>query len=117
MNRYIVLYKAPLSVAARFAQASQEEAMVGLKMWIDWAQKIGPALLDPGKPLGNATLVTKGQVTKIESRIIGMSILQAASLQAAIEMVRDHHHLSWADECEIEVLEEMPIPELADPNH
>jgi hypothetical protein len=27
-------------------------------------------------------------------------------------MVKDHHHLHWAEGCEIVVLEEMPIPEL-----
>ena len=113
MNRYIVLYKAPISVAKRFAQATHEEAMVGLKMWIDWFQKLGPALLDPGKPLTNATRVTKESISKIESPIIGMSILQAVSLDAALAMVRDHHHLNWAEGTEIEVLEEMAIPEMA----
>jgi len=113
MNRYIVLYKAPISVAKRFAQATYEEAMVGLKLWIDWSQKLGPALLDPGKPLTNSTKVTKGSISKIESSIIGMSILQASSLDAALEMVKNHHHLNWAEGTEIEVLEEMAIPEMA----
>src|SRR5690349_7429453 len=113
MNRYIVLYYAPLSVAARFAQATPEEAMTGLKLWIDWAEKLGPAVLDPGKPLGNAITVTKAGSTKTDSKIIGMSIVQANSMDAAQEMVKDHHHLHWADQCEIVVLEEMAIPELA----
>ncbi len=113
INRYIVLYKAPISVAKRFAQATEAEAMAGLKMWIDWAKKLGSVLLDPGKPLGNATRVTKDSITRIDSQVIGMSLLQAISLDAAIDMVRNHHYLSWANDCEIEVLEEMPIPELA----
>jgi len=113
MNRYIVLYKAPISVARRFAQATHEEAMAGLKLWIDWSQKLGPALLDPGKPLANATKVTRGSISKTESSIIGMSILQAASLDAALAMVKDHHHLNWAEGTEIELLEEMAIPEMA----
>jgi hypothetical protein len=112
MRRYIVLYYAPLSVAARFAQAKPEEAMKGLKLWIDWAEKLGTALVDPGKPLGNAITVTKGGSTKTDSKIIGTSILQANSMDEAREMVKDHHHLHWADECEIVVLEEMPIPEM-----
>jgi hypothetical protein len=32
-------------------------------------------------------------------------------------MVEGHHHLSWAEGCEIEVLEEMPIPELSAATH
>jgi hypothetical protein len=113
MQRYIVLYYAPLSVAARFAQATPEEAMNGMKLWIDWAEKVGPALVDPGKPLGNAITVTKAGSTKTASKIIGMSILQANSMDEAHAMVQDHHHLHWADECEIVLLEEMPIPEMA----
>ncbi len=41
-----------------------------------------------------------------------MSILQANSMDEVREMVQDHHHLHWADDYEIVVLEELPIPEL-----
>lgn len=116
MKRYVVLYKAPLSVATRFAQATPEEAQQGLKLWVQWAQKLGSALLDPGKPLGNAIRVTRASAVKTDSRVIGMSLVQAASIEGALEMVRDHHHLHWAEDCEIELLEEMPIPELAQPS-
>jgi hypothetical protein len=112
MGRFIVLYQAPLGVAERFAQATPEEASVGMQLWVDWAQKIGPALLDPGRPLGNARRVTKTGAASAESHIIGMSILQADSMNEALEMVKDHHHLHWAEDCEMVVLEEMPIPEM-----
>jgi hypothetical protein len=85
---------------------------VGMQLWINWAQKIGPGLLDPGKPLGNATRVTAGGNEGTDSNIIGMSILQAESMDEALMMVRDHHHLHWAEGCEIVVLEEIPIPEM-----
>jgi hypothetical protein len=45
-----------------------------------------------------------------------MSILQAESMDEALEMVKDHHHLHWAEDCEIVVLEEMPIPEMENLN-
>lgn len=111
MRRYIVLYQAPLSVAERFAQATPEEAMKGAQFWMDWAQKIGSGLVDPGRPLGNAVTLTKAGREAHNSRIIGMSILQATSMEEALEMVDGHHHLHWAEGCEITVLEEMPIPE------
>jgi len=117
MTRYIVLYMAPKSVAERFAQATPEEAQQGLKLWGEWAQKLGAALVDPGKPLGNAMKVTPQGITKTDSNIIGMSILQAGSMDEALEMVKDHHHLHWAEDCEILVLEEMGIPELEVPGH
>ena len=73
---------------------------------------MGPALVDPGKPLGNAVKVTKTGMTKTDSKIIGMSILQANTMDEALEMVKGHHHLHWAEGCEIVVLEEVPIPEM-----
>lgn len=112
MHRFIVLYRAPVDVAQRFAEATPEEAQQGLQLWVDWAAKLGPALLDAGKPLGNAVTVQPAGVTRPETDIIGMSILQADSMDQALEMVKDHHHLSWAESCAITVLEEMPIPEL-----
>jgi hypothetical protein len=116
MGRYIVLYEAPLGVAERFAQATPEEAMAGMQLWVDWAQRIGPGLVDPGKPLGNAVRVTTRNAASTESNIIGMSILQAESMDEALEMVKDHHHLGWAEDCEIVILEEMPIAEMETSN-
>lgn len=112
MRRYIVLYLAPQSVAHRFAQATPDEAQQGLQHWIDWQQKLGPRLLDPGRPLGNAQRVSTSGVSPSASQVIGMSILQEKSMEDALELVKGHHHLKWAEECSIEVLEEMPIPEL-----
>ena len=112
MRRYIVLYLAPKTVAERFAQATPEEAQQGLQLWVDWQKKIGTGLVDPGRPLANAMKVTPKGVTKDNTNVIGMSILQANTMDDALEMVKDHHHLHWAADCEIEILEEAPIPEL-----
>jgi hypothetical protein len=116
MGRYIVLYYAPLGVAERFARATPDEAIKGMQLWVDWAQKLGTGLVDPGKPLGAAMRVTPRGATKTDSDIIGMSILQAGSMDEALEMVKDHHHLHWAENCEMVVLEELPIPEMVGPS-
>src|ERR1700730_18305002 len=101
MGRYIVLYYAPLGVAERFAQVTLEEAMNGMQLWVDWAQKLGTRLVDPGKPLGNVVKVTPQGSATPDSDIIGMSIFQAESMDEALAMVKDHHHLHWAEHCEI----------------
>ncbi len=112
MTRYVVLYRAPQDVAQRFATASPEEAQEGLQKWVAWAERLGPALLDPGKPLGHPLAVTTAGVTETDSDIIGMSILEAGSREEAVSMVAGHHHLEWSDGCQILLLEEMAIPEL-----
>jgi hypothetical protein len=113
MTRYIVLYRAPIEVAERFARATAEEAQQGLHQWIDWAAKLGPALIDPGQPLANAHDVTSAGVIASDTDVIGTSIIVADSMEEALSFVKDHHHLHWADACSITVLEEMAIPELA----
>jgi hypothetical protein len=112
MTRYIVLYCAPIAVTARFAEATPEQAQEGMKMWVAWSEKIGSALVDPGKPLHNAMKVTSTGTVKSDSTVTGVSILQANTMDEALHMVKDHHFLYWSDDCEIVVLEEMPIPEM-----
>jgi hypothetical protein len=34
-------------------------------------------------------------------------------MDSALEMVKNHHHLGWAEGCTITVLEETAIPELS----
>lgn len=117
MKKYVVLYCAPLAVAERFAQATPEEAMQGMGLWTAWAERIGDGLIDPGGPLANPMSVTPAGIAKSDSSVIGMSLLQAATMEAALDMVADHHHLQWADDCEIIVLEEVAIPELSTEGH
>jgi hypothetical protein len=111
MGRYIVIYRAPLGVVERLAQATRQEASEGVQLWVDRAQRIGPGLLDPGKPLGNAVEVTLSGRAPTDTDVIRMSILQADSMDGALAMVEGHHHLQRTEECEILVLEELSIPE------
>ncbi|MBI1280476.1 MAG: hypothetical protein GC179_20305 [Anaerolineaceae bacterium] len=112
MRKYIVLYRAPITAVERFAQVSPEEAQQGMQLWFDWKEKLGSSLVDLGMQLGNAVNVAQSGVRKVDSDIVGMSILQANSIDEALELVKNHHHLRWAKGAEITLLEEMPIPEL-----
>lgn len=114
-NRYVVLYKASTSVRERFAQATPEQAQQGVQLWIDGQARLGDALVDPGRPIGRAMHVTTVGASDTDSAVVGMSILQANDMAHALTMVEGHHHLAWAEGCEIELLEEMPIPELSAP--
>lgn len=116
MTRYVVLYHAPLAVAQRFAQATPAEAQLGLQRWIDWTTRLGAALLDPGQPFGQSRCVTASGVESGDTDVVGMSILEAPSIDAALDMVRDHHHLDEGDGCSITLLEEMAVPELSKPD-
>jgi hypothetical protein len=112
MARFIVLYRAPQEVAERFATATPEQARAGVQLWTDRFTRLGPALVDPGRPLGNAKTVTRDGAAAGPTEVIGMTILQADTMEDVLALVQDHHHLDWSDACSITVLEEMPIPEV-----
>lgn len=113
MGRYIVVYHAPLSARERLAQATPEQAMAGVQQWVAWAQKLGASLLDPGRPFGQTVELTPAGSAPAHSDMVGMSVIEAPDMAAALALVGDHHHLYWAEGCSITVHEEIGIPELA----
>jgi len=111
MKKFIVTYNAPVDATWKTQESTPEEMEAGMKAWMDWAQKSGKALVDFGTPLANGvTLGPGGSSGSSESKIIGYSIIQADSMEAARELLQDHPHLDWNAACEIEVHESMPVP-------
>jgi hypothetical protein len=110
MKNFIVIYHAPISATEQMAQASPEEMQKGMEPWMAWAQKCGDGLVDMGAPLANGQAVTESGTHPSHKDVVGYSVLQAESMDAAVEMLKDHPHLGWAEGCEIEVHETMPLP-------
>ena len=73
-----------------------EEAQQAMAAFMAWASSAGAALLDPGAPLGPARTVSSGSVTDgaADGPLTGYSILQAADLDSAMDLVKDHPFVS-----------------------
>lgn len=110
MKKFIVLYHASEDAAKKMASATPEEMKAGMGPWMAWAKKCGTALVDFGTPLGNGRKVTKTGTVPSNKEVIGYSILQANSMDEAVEMLKGHPHLDWVEGCEIEVHESLPTP-------
>lgn len=110
MTKYFVIYHAPASVMEKTKDKSPAEMQADMKPWMDWAAKIGDGLVDFGSPLGNGQKVTKDGSETSDKEVAGYSIIQADSIDAATAMLKDHPHLAWAEGCDIEVHEMMPMP-------
>ena len=110
MKKFIVLYHSPAGAWKEMKNATPEEMKKGMESWMVWAEKCGKALVDMGTPLGNGERVTKGGSKPSTKGVIGYSILQAESLAKAKALLKDHPHLDWAKECEIEIHESLPTP-------
>lgn len=110
MKKFIVLYYAPMSAMKQMHNATPEEMQKGMEPWMAWAKKCGSGLVDMGTPLGNGQKISKSGSMPSHKDVVGYSILQAENMQAAVEMLKGHPHLEWADGCEIEVYESLPLP-------
>ena len=110
MKKYIVLYHAPQGAVEKMASATPEDAQKGMEPWMEWAKRCGDKLLDMGTPLGKARKVTRQGAVSSSSIVVGYCILQAETMDEAVEMLKNHPHLEWMDSCEVEVHEAMPLP-------
>lgn len=68
---------------------ARQQAMAAFGQWV---ASVGAALVDPGAPLGATKTVSGGGVVDgpADGRIGGYSILDAADVDAAVELVRSH---------------------------
>ena len=112
MKKFMVLYYAPQEAQKQMADASPEDMKKGMEPWMKWQEKLGSALLDMGSPLGNAHEVTKEGLSDSDSQVAGFSVIQADSIEATEDMLKDHPHLGWMEEARIEVFEYFPLPGL-----
>ena len=91
-------------------QANPDDMKGEMEKWMAWAKRCGKALVDFGTPLGNGEKITKSGSTESKSNVVGYSILQAESMEAARGLLKGHPHLDMPGGCEIEVHESMEMP-------
>lgn len=87
MARYLVTYH------GGGAPPSDPETMAKIReAFMQWAQKTGSALADPGAPVASTTLVTTSGVLSGRSSepFNGWSVVEPPDADAAAELVKDH---------------------------
>lgn len=84
MAQYVFLYYGePQFDSPETAQAHQQE-------FFAWVRGLGEAVINPGMPLGQPTVVSAAGVSSGDpaSRLTGLSIIEADSLEAATAMAQ-----------------------------
>ncbi len=113
MKKFIVTFHAPASAMEQMGQmstASAEEQKKAVAPWMEWAERCGSALVDPGSPLMGGQTLSKSGSSPSDKGVVGYSILQAEDMEAAKAMLESHPHLEWMAGCEIDVHETMHGP-------
>lgn len=109
MSKFLVLYQGSVSASDQMAQATPEQVQAGMEAWMAWAGRVGSALVDLGSPLGPEERIPAGAPGD-GGFTAGYSVLEAGSMQAALELLRDHPHLHTPGDSSIRVLEFLPVP-------
>lgn len=111
MKKYIVIYHATYESMKQTATTNPEDATKSMEAWMEWAKNCGDNLVDMGTPLSRGARLNSDGSTEASGRnVVGYSILQAESMEAARCLLARHPHLSWDEGCEIEVHESMALP-------
>ena len=109
MGKYVFVYHAPMTPAeATPATPEQMQAVMG--EWMAWAGRVGEKMVDFGTPLAGGVRVTTEGTSPSTREVAGYSILEAADMDAALELAQGHPHLNMPGGCEIEVHEMQPVP-------
>jgi|SRR5215469_13020046 len=90
MAKFLATYHGGGEMPADPAMREQMMAAFGT-----WVASVGDGMIDPGAPLGPAKAVTSDSVRDEETRSVeGYTLLSAASLDDAVELVRKHPFVS-----------------------
>lgn len=110
MKKFLFLYIAPVSAEEQMAKPQSEDMQKAMQPWIDWFNSIGTGLLDRGMPLGNGKHVTTSGVSETTTQIMGYSMIQAESMEKALEFAKTQPHLTMGEGRSVEVLEVLTVP-------
>lgn len=111
MQKFIVLYKAPVSVLDSWMQTPKEvRDMEEQKMQLEWAQwmKDNKSVTLETVGVGKPTIVSKDSVADGRNDLMMYSVVQAGSLDSAKQLFVDHPHLQ-IPEATIEIMLANPI--------
>jgi len=104
MAKYLFLYRGPATPMEDF---TPEQGAEQLAAWGAWMDRVGTALVDPGQPIGAGTAVVDDGSTGTPSDQNGYSIIEADSLDAAVDLAKGCPVLQGG--AEVHVHETFPV--------
>lgn len=89
---------------------SPEEGQKSMEEWLAWAANLGSALINPGTPVGFTKVLTGNGVSSNPSPhpIMGFSIIEAASMDSALTLLKDCPHFKYGGTLEVSEMMQMP---------
>ncbi len=105
-----VIASYPIATPADAMPPTDEETAAVMGQWMEWAGKVGDAMVDFGTPLAGGVRVTPVGTSPSTFDVTGYTILEAEDMDAALALAKDHPHLNMPGGCSIEVHEAQAVP-------
>lgn len=106
MKKFIAIYHAPAEALKQSINATPEEKEAGMKLWFDWKEKNGNAVIELGAPLaGGLSIDSKGNLADSTKEVVGYSVVEGDSRETAQKLFEDHPHLNWHPKASVELHE------------
>lgn len=82
----------------------------GMQAWSDWMARHAASVVETGGPLGRTKKVSKAGVADIRNHMAGYVVIEAADIDAAAAMFKDHPHFTIFPGDGVEVMPVLPVP-------
>lgn len=109
MATFVFTYHSP-ETPAEATPPTPEQMQEVMGAWMAWSERVGSGMVDFGTPLAGGVRVSPEGTTPATNEVVGYTILEADTLDAALELARAHPHLTMPGGCSIEVHEAQPVP-------
>ena len=103
MAKFVLLYRAPVSFIEGMGNATPEQQQQAMAPWMAWFERCGAQLVDMGGPLANARWFDANGERASDTDIVGYSLIEADSAEAARALVDGHPHVQWMDGCSVQM--------------
>lgn len=100
---------APRESVRTFMSKPAEDIKAASMEWVQWAKDHQSSIVDEGSPLNKTKRVDAKGVSDAKNEITGYTIIQAASLEAAADVLKGHPATKFENGW-IEILESVPMP-------
>ena len=109
MKKFLVLYRMDLAAMKKFmSESTPEQRKGGMDEWGVWMKNHMADMADMGAPLGKNTVVSATGAVEQSNDIMGYSVLQAESKEAAAKILADNPHFKMPGTT-VDLAEAMPM--------
>ncbi len=114
MSKFMILYQAPFNATEKMGSSTPEQMKASMAEWNVWREKTEKtgASFEFGMPLdAKVHLEPDGTMSASKLKVTGSGVIDAESLETALELLKDHPHLKLQG-ASLEILAFVPMPGL-----